>query len=147
MEKYVYPSQAWYYWINRNRATDKGIDDICDRLMMQSEQNLRLQIGVLEGLIHEREDIKSKTLHALDFEQSRINTLILQQQNLGPYLGIDLKTRLDSLEKMVTSIEQDKVREEREAWRDKSRLTQLLIYLQTKYDDARARREAVQNGT
>lgn len=146
MKLYVDPTNAWKYWVSRNRSVGNGAEDICDSLLRQSEQNLKLQLSVLEGLILERDEIKTKTLNSLENERSRINSIILQQKNIGPYLGADVQTRVDSLEKMITSIEQDKVSEERESWRDKSKLTQLLIYLQTKYDEARARREAVSNG-
>ncbi|MHC1571261.1 MAG: hypothetical protein ACXQTL_00630, partial [Methanosarcinales archaeon] len=124
---------------------DRSIEDVCDRLLRQSEQNLGQQLDVIYGLVQERDQIRHKTIRALDYEGLRISNLILQQENLGPYLGYGVQPRISALEKLVASIEQDKVREEREAWKDKAKLTQLWVYLRGKYSEAKTRRQVVED--
>lgn len=146
MKWYVEPKELLDYLTGQEREDrDRSIDDICDRLLKQSEENIGHQLDVIHGLIKERNGISYNTLKALNSEQMKINSLILQQQSVGPYTGYGVQKRLDTLERIVTSIEQDKVREEREAWKDKSKLTELWVYLQGKYSEAKNRREAVED--
>jgi len=146
MKWYIEPRKLLDHLANQeNEVPDRSIDDVCDRLLKQSEENLGHQLDVIYGLVQERDQIRYKTLKALKYEELRISNLILQQENLGPYVGYGVQPRISALEKLVTSIEQDKVREEREAWKDKSKLTQLWVYLQGKYSEAKNRREVVED--
>ena len=146
MKWYIEPRKLLDYLVSQEKEVpDRSIDDVCDRLLKQSEENLGQQLEVIYGLIQERNGVRYKTLRALKDEHLRISNLILQQENIGPYMGYGVQPRISALEKMITSIEQDKVREEREAWKDKSKLTQLWVYLQGKYSEAKNRREVVED--
>jgi len=146
MKWYIEPRKLLDYLASQeNEVPDRSIDDVCDRLLRQSEQSLGHQLDVIYGLVQERDHIRYKTLQALNEEHLRISTLILQQDNLGPYMGYNVQPRIGALESLLTSVEQDKVREEREAWKDKSKLTQLWVYLQGKYIESKTRREVVED--
>jgi len=146
MKWYIEPRKLLGCLISQEREVPDGsIDDVCDRLLRQSEQDLGRQLDVIYGLVQERDHIRYRTIRALNYEGLRISNLILQQESLGPYMGYNAQPRISALEKLVASIEQDKVREEREAWRDKAKLTQLWVYLRGKYSEAKTRRQVVED--
>ncbi len=113
--------------------------DILESLLRQSPENLKQTIDLLYAQIEEREKIKHKTLYELQDQIMKVQCLI-SRASYGYEKSPFIKSSLD---KAWIDLEQEKLKEEINSFKDVSYLNTRLVYMIGKYKEEKGKHDLI----
>ena len=113
--------------------------DILESLLRQSPENLKQTIDLLYAQIDEREKLKHKTLYELQDQIMKVQYLITHASG-GYEKSLFTKSSLD---KAWIDLEQEKLKEEINSFKDVSYLNTRLVYMIGKYKEEKGKHDLI----
>jgi len=149
--EYYAPSNLDRYRQNQNNHTafynqlnnNNNLNDLLDKILKQSAQNLRDQTELLEALIEERVKLSGRIMKDLGHERMRLHELISETQCLGTYSSFSPSPTRANLERQLLELEKQRLLEEVNAFKEISKMQQQLQYLKGKYEEEKQRNSLI----